>query len=51
MIDTASGKIAYSVLSFGGVPGVGNKLLAVPWNAFHVDPENERFVLVHPRIA
>jgi hypothetical protein len=30
MIDTASGKVAYGVLSFGGVLGVGNKLFAVP---------------------
>ena len=30
MIDTASGKIAYGVLSFGGVLGIGNKLFAIP---------------------
>ena len=45
MIDTASGKIAYGVLSFGGVLGVGNKLFAVPWDSFRVDPEKERLVL------
>ena len=45
MIDTASGKIAYGVLSFGGVLGVGSKLFAVPWDSFRVDPEKERLVL------
>jgi len=49
MIDTARGKIAYGVLSFGGVLGVGNKLFAVPWDAFRVDPESERLVLDVPK--
>lgn len=49
MIDTASGKIAYSVLSFGGALGVGNKLFAVPWDEFRVDPENKRLGLDVPR--
>jgi hypothetical protein len=31
MIDMASGKIAYAVLSYGGVLGMGDKLFAVPW--------------------
>ena len=33
MIDMASGKIAYAVLSFGGLLGMGDKLFAVPWAA------------------
>jgi len=45
MIDAASGKIAYGILTFGGVLGVGNKLFAIPWNAFRVDSERERLVL------
>lgn len=45
MIDAASGTIAYGVLTFGGVLGVGNKLFAIPWNAFRVDAEKERLVL------
>jgi len=49
MIDTARGKIAYGVLSFGGVLEVGNKLFAVPWDAFRVDPESERLVLDVPK--
>jgi sporulation protein YlmC with PRC-barrel domain len=30
MIDIPSGRIAYAVLSFGGVLGMGNKLFALP---------------------
>lgn len=49
MIDATSGKIAYGVLTFGGLLGVGNKLFAIPWEAFRVDPEKERLVLDIPR--
>lgn len=45
MIDITSGKIAYGVLSFGGVLGMGNKLFAVPWNALTVDEENQQLLL------
>src|ERR1017187_2628145 len=31
MIDIKSGRVAYAVLSFGGVLRMGNKLFAVPW--------------------
>lgn len=37
MLDCDRGTIAYAVLAFGGVLGVGEKLFAVPWNAFEVD--------------
>ena len=45
MLDTENGKIAYGVLSFGGVFGIGDKLFAVPWRALRVDRENKRLVL------
>lgn len=45
MIDTTSGKVAYGVLSFGGVLGMGNKLFAVPWDALTVDGEDKCLVL------
>ena len=32
-IDRNTGKVRYAVLSFGGVMGVGGKLLPLPWNA------------------
>ena len=45
MIDIPSGQIAYAVLSFGGVLGMGNKLFAVPWNALVVDEDQKCFIL------
>jgi sporulation protein YlmC with PRC-barrel domain len=45
MIDMASGKIAYAVLSFGGVLGLGDKLFAVPWAALKLDTQNKCFTL------
>jgi hypothetical protein len=45
MIDMASGKVAYAVLSFGGVLGLGDKLFAVPWAALALDTVNQRFTL------
>ena len=45
MLDSADGRVAYAVLSFGGFLGVGNKLFAVPWNALHYDTTEKTFVL------
>ena len=49
MIDMASGKIAYAVLSFGGLLGMGGKLFAVPWSALALDTSNKRFTLNVPK--
>lgn len=45
MIDTTNGKIAYGVLSFGGVLGMGEKLFAVPWEALKIDGANKQLLL------
>lgn len=45
MIDMARGQIAYAVLSYGGVLGMGNKLFAVPWQSLELDTTNKRFIL------
>ena len=45
MIDIPSGKVAYAVLSFGGVLRMGNKLFAVPWSALSVDEDEKCFIL------
>jgi sporulation protein YlmC with PRC-barrel domain len=45
MLDMNSGRVAYAVLSFGGLMGVGEKLFAVPWSALKLDTENKRFIL------
>src|SRR3569623_2906303 len=37
MIDVASGRVAYAVLSFGGILGIGDKLFAIPWHALTLD--------------
>ena len=37
MLDMRSGKVAYAVLSFGGILGLGEKLFAVPWAALALD--------------
>ena len=45
MIDLRTGEVQYAVLSFGGFLGMGDKLFAVPLDAFDVDSDHERFVL------
>lgn len=45
MLDMASGRVAYAVLSFGGILTLGEKLFAVPWNALKLDTRNKRFLL------
>jgi sporulation protein YlmC with PRC-barrel domain len=45
MLDMASGRIAYAVLSFGGILSLGKKLFAVPWHALKLDRKNKRFTL------
>lgn len=39
MIDSETGAVAYAVLSFGGVLGVGEKLFALGWRQLATDPE------------
>ncbi|MCI0364645.1 MAG: PRC-barrel domain-containing protein [Phycisphaerales bacterium] len=45
MIDVNSGRCAYSVIGFGGVAGIGEKLFAVPWQALSFDQTGKKFVL------
>lgn len=45
MLDITQGKIAYAVLSFGGVFGINDKLFAVPWHSLALDVDNKWFVL------
>lgn len=45
MLDVRGGRIAYAVMSVGGFLGIGEKYLAVPWQAFTLDTDNHRFVL------
>lgn len=45
MLDVQRGCIAYAVLSFGGLLGLGDKLFAVPWESLALDLDNRWFVL------
>jgi sporulation protein YlmC with PRC-barrel domain len=45
MLDMRTGKIAYAVMSSGGVFSIGEKLFAVPWSALTLDTVNHRFTL------
>lgn len=45
MLDIKTGKVAYAVLSYGGILGMGEKYFAVPWGALTLDTKNKRFLL------
>ena len=45
MLDVTQGTIAYAVLSFGSILGLGEKLFAIPWQSLALDVENKWFVL------
>jgi sporulation protein YlmC with PRC-barrel domain len=45
VIDAEEGRIAYAVLSFGGLLGLGDKLFAIPWEAFVWNPKGHAFIL------
>jgi hypothetical protein len=38
MIDKISGNVAYAVLRFGGLLGIGEKHLPIPWGKLKFDP-------------
>ena len=43
MIDVPTGRVAYAVMSVGGLFGIGDKLFAIPWGALSLDTENKCF--------
>ena len=45
MVDLTTGRVAYAVVSFGGLLGIGNKLFAVPLQALKQDAANKCFNL------
>ena len=49
MIDLATGRIGYVVLSFGGLLGIGDKLFAIPWQAFSISQTEKTFYLDVPK--
>lgn len=45
VIDAKKNRIIYAVLSFGGFMGMGNKLFAMPWEAFEFSTTENKLVL------
>jgi hypothetical protein len=45
MIDKASGRIAYAVLSFGGFLGIGDRYHPLPWEKLRYDTELAGYVV------
>ena len=45
MIDPQTGRIVYAVMASGGVLGMGEKSLAVPWETFRVGLEKDELVV------
>ena len=45
VIDAKKNRIMYAVLSFGGFMGVGNKLFAMPWEAFEFSATENKLIL------
>jgi len=45
MLDSAQGRVAYAVLSFGGFLGMGDKLFAIPWESLTLDTDEKCFIL------
>jgi sporulation protein YlmC with PRC-barrel domain len=49
MLDMRTGKVAYAVMSSGGVLTLGERLFAVPWQALALDTVNKRMTLNIPK--
>ena len=45
VVDVATGRLGYVVVSIGGFLGIGDKLFAVPWELFTVRVEDHQFLL------
>jgi sporulation protein YlmC with PRC-barrel domain len=45
MLDLESGRIAYAVMTVGGVLGLGNRLFAIPWTALTLDADSRHFLV------
>ncbi len=48
MIDKVSGKVAYAVLKYGSVMGLGGKLFALPWEVLKYDTRFDSYVVDIP---
>ena len=44
MLDKATGKVAYAVVTFGGFLGMGKERRALPWSVLHYDQGRDAYV-------
>jgi sporulation protein YlmC with PRC-barrel domain len=49
VLDKEKGKIAYAVVSFGGVLNLGDKFFAVPWESLKPSADGKAFLLDIPK--
>jgi PRC-barrel domain len=49
MIDKISGQVAYAVLKYGSVLGIGGKLFALPWEVLEYDAERGAYIIDLPQ--
>ena len=45
MLDKASGRARYAVMSFGGCLGIGDKHWPLPWSSLNYDTSKDGFVV------
>jgi sporulation protein YlmC with PRC-barrel domain len=45
MIDKLSGVVAYAVLSFGGIMGIGDRHYPLPWQVLDYEPQQGGYVV------
>lgn len=45
MLDKEQGKVAYAVMSFGGILGIGEKRHPLPWQTLTYDEEKDGYVV------
>lgn len=45
MVDKYSGRVAYAIMSYGGVMGVGSHLIPLPWSSLTYDVEADGYVV------
>ncbi len=49
MLDVARGRVAFVVVSFGGILGLTDKWFALPWELLSWSPEHMKFIMDMPR--
>ncbi|MBI4286383.1 MAG: PRC-barrel domain-containing protein [Chloroflexi bacterium] len=49
IIDMSQGRIAFLVVSFGGILGLTDKWFALPWEILTWSPDDKKFILDMPR--